>query len=61
MANLTRRLDSQNQAWEHKIETELARTKEITMAGEKIRREKWVRENTKKIKVIILMMIYVYI
>ncbi|XP_017066693.1 centrosomal protein of 131 kDa [Drosophila eugracilis] len=50
VAALTRRLESQNQAWEHRLETELARTKETTMAGEKIRRERWVRENTKKIK-----------
>lgn len=51
VAALTRRLESQNQAWEHKLETEVARVKEITVAGEKIRRERWVRENTKKIKV----------
>ncbi|KAH8375391.1 hypothetical protein KR200_003322, partial [Drosophila serrata] len=51
VAALTRRLESQNQAWEHRLETELAKTKETTMAGEKIRRERWVRENTKKIKV----------
>lgn len=51
VAALTRRLESQNQAWEHRLETELARTKETTLAGEKIRRERWVRENTKKIKV----------
>ncbi|EDW10659.1 centrosomal protein of 131 kDa isoform X1 [Drosophila mojavensis] len=50
VAALTRRLESQNQAWEHRLETELARTKETTLAGEKIRRERWVRENTKKIK-----------
>ncbi|EDV98126.1 GH22846 [Drosophila grimshawi] len=50
VAALTRRLESQNQAWEHRLETELTRTKETTMAGEKIRRERWVRENTKKIK-----------
>ncbi|XP_055372788.1 centrosomal protein of 131 kDa [Condylostylus longicornis] len=47
---LTRRMDSQNQAWEHKLETEVARATETTLAGEKIRRERWVRENTKKIK-----------
>ncbi|KMY92580.1 centrosomal protein of 131 kDa isoform X2 [Drosophila simulans] len=41
VAALTRRLESQNQAWEHRLETELARTKETTMAGEKIRRERW--------------------
>lgn len=51
VAALTRRLESQNQAWEHKLETEITRVKENTMAGEKIRRERWVRENTKKIKV----------
>uniref|UniRef100_A0A0K8V8E0 5-azacytidine-induced protein 1 n=1 Tax=Bactrocera latifrons TaxID=174628 RepID=A0A0K8V8E0_BACLA len=50
VAALTRRLESQNQAWEHKLETEIARVKETTLAGEKIRRERWVRENTKKIK-----------
>ncbi|XP_030381509.1 centrosomal protein of 131 kDa isoform X2 [Scaptodrosophila lebanonensis] len=50
VAALTRRLESQNQAWEHRLETELARAKETTLAGEKIRRERWVRENTKKIK-----------
>lgn len=51
VAALTRRLESQNQAWEHRLETEVTRVKETTMAGEKIRRERWVRENTKKIKV----------
>ncbi|XP_055906450.1 centrosomal protein of 131 kDa isoform X2 [Eupeodes corollae] len=50
VAALTRRLESQNQAWEHKLETEVARVKETTLAGEKIRRERWVRDNTKKIK-----------
>ncbi|KAH8418595.1 hypothetical protein KR222_003412, partial [Zaprionus bogoriensis] len=50
VAALTRRLESQNQAWEHRLETEVTRTKETTLAGEKIRRERWVRENTKKIK-----------
>ncbi|XP_017476876.1 PREDICTED: centrosomal protein of 131 kDa [Rhagoletis zephyria] len=50
VAALTRRLESQNQAWEHKLEAEVARVKEVTLAGEKIRRERWVRENTKKIK-----------
>ncbi|XP_053964329.1 centrosomal protein of 131 kDa [Anastrepha ludens] len=50
VAALTRRLESQNQAWEHKLEAEVERVKEITLAGEKIRRERWVRENTKKIK-----------
>lgn len=47
---LTRRLESQNQAWEHRLETEIVRVKENTLAGEKIRRERWIRENTKKIK-----------
>lgn len=47
---LTRRVDSQNQAWEHKLETEINRTREAVIAGEKIRRERWVKENTKKIK-----------
>lgn len=51
VAALTRRLESQNQAWEHRLETEVTRVKETTLAGEKIRRERWVRENTKKIKV----------
>lgn len=51
---LTRRIESQNQAWEHKLQTETVRVKESTLAGEKIRRERWVRENTKKIKVILL-------
>ncbi|XP_063708686.1 centrosomal protein of 131 kDa [Culicoides brevitarsis] len=46
----TRRLDSQNQAWEHKLKTEIERAKETVMAGEKLRRERWVRDNTKKIK-----------
>ncbi|XP_012162496.1 centrosomal protein of 131 kDa [Ceratitis capitata] len=50
VAALTRRLESQNQAWEHKLESEVTRVKETTLAGEKIRRERWVRENTKKIK-----------
>lgn len=48
---LTRRIESQAQASEHKLQTEIARIKENAMAGEKIRRERWVRENTKKIKV----------
>ncbi|XP_068146347.1 centrosomal protein of 131 kDa isoform X2 [Drosophila tropicalis] len=50
VAALTRRLESQNQAWEHRLDTELTRSKETTLAAEKIRRERWVRENTKKIK-----------
>lgn len=54
VAAINRRLDSQNQAWQHKLDTELVRMKETTLAGEKIRRERWVRENTKKIKVRIL-------
>lgn len=49
--NITRRIDSQNQAWEHKLQTEVSRMKETVLAGEKIKREKWVRDNTKKIKV----------
>lgn len=53
MSALTRRIESQNQAWEHKLQTEIVRVKESTLAGEKIRRERWVRENTKKIKVIL--------
>lgn len=51
---MTRRIESQNQAWQHKLETESARIKETAVAAEKIRRERWVRENTKKIKVIVL-------
>lgn len=51
VAALTRRLESQTQAWEHKLETEIARVKENILASEKIRRERWVKENTKKIKV----------
>uniref|UniRef100_A0A1B0D722 Centrosomal protein of 131 kDa n=1 Tax=Phlebotomus papatasi TaxID=29031 RepID=A0A1B0D722_PHLPP len=47
---ITRRMDSQNQAWEHKLETEISRAKETMSAGEKIRKERWVKENTKKIK-----------
>uniref|UniRef100_A0A1A9UD99 5-azacytidine-induced protein 1 n=1 Tax=Glossina austeni TaxID=7395 RepID=A0A1A9UD99_GLOAU len=50
VAALTRRLESQTQAWEHKLETEIARVKENILASEKIRRERWVKENTKKIK-----------
>ncbi|XP_059608319.1 centrosomal protein of 131 kDa [Phlebotomus argentipes] len=50
VGNMTRRMDSQNQAWEHKLETELSRAKETMSAGEKIRKERWVKENTKKIK-----------
>ena len=50
VSQITRRLDSQNQAWEHRLKTEVDRAKETAIAGEKIRREKWVRENTKKIK-----------
>lgn len=51
MSALTRRLESQHQAAEHKFETEIARVKETALAAEKIRRERWIRENTKKIKV----------
>uniref|UniRef100_A0A1A9WWU9 Centrosomal protein of 131 kDa n=1 Tax=Glossina brevipalpis TaxID=37001 RepID=A0A1A9WWU9_9MUSC len=50
VAALTRRLESQNQAWEHKLESEIVRVKENILASEKIRRERWVKENTKKIK-----------
>lgn len=50
VAQATRRVDSQNQAWEHRMKTEVDKAKEQALAGEKIRREKWVRENTKKIK-----------
>lgn len=50
VSQITRRLDSQNQAWEHRMKTEVDKAKEQAMAGEKIRREKWVRDNTKKIK-----------
>ncbi|KAL7052730.1 hypothetical protein ACKWTF_004984 [Chironomus riparius] len=50
VSQITRRLDSQNQAWEHRLKTEIEKVKEQTIAGEKIRREKWVRDNTKKIK-----------
>lgn len=50
VSQITRRLDSQNQAWEHRMKTEVEKAKEQALAGEKIRREKWVRENTKKIK-----------
>lgn len=50
VTQITRRIDSQNQAWEHRLKTEVERAKETAMAGEKIRRERWVRENTKKIK-----------
>lgn len=50
VTGLTRRLESQNQAWEHKLETELNRTRETIIASEKIRRERWTKENTKKIK-----------
>lgn len=51
VSTLTRRIESQNQSSEHKLQTELARFKETAIVGEKIRRERWVRENTKKIKV----------
>lgn len=50
VSQITRRLDSQNQAWEHRLKAEVERAKEQALAGEKIRREKWVRDNTKKIK-----------
>lgn len=50
VAQITRRIDSQNQAWEHRLKTEVDRVKEQAVAGEKIRRQKWVNENTKKIK-----------
>lgn len=49
---LTRRLESQSIAAEHKLQNEIQRIKETALAAEKIRRERWVRENTKKIKVI---------
>lgn len=48
---LTRRIESQHQSSEHKLQAEIVRVKEAALAGEKIRRERWVRENTKKIKV----------
>lgn len=47
---VSRRIDSQQQANEHKLQAEIARVKETALAGEKIRRERWVRDNTKKIK-----------
>ncbi|XP_053670179.1 centrosomal protein of 131 kDa [Anopheles nili] len=50
VTQLTRRLDSQNQSWEHRLKTELERARDTALAAEKIRREKWMRENTKKIK-----------
>lgn len=50
VTQISRRMDSQNQAWEHRLKTETERAKETANAGEKIRRERWVRENTKKIK-----------
>lgn len=50
---LTRRLESQSIASEHKLQNEIQRIKETALAAEKIRRERWVRENTKKIKVFI--------
>lgn len=50
VSQISRRLDSQNQAWEHRLKTEIEKAKEQALAGEKIRREKWVRDNTKKIK-----------
>lgn len=50
VSQITRRIDSQNQAWEHRLKTEIDKVREQTLAGEKIRREKWVRENSKKIK-----------
>lgn len=48
---LVRRIDSQQQTAEHKLQTEIQRVKETALAAEKIRRERWVRDNTKKIKV----------
>jgi 5-azacytidine-induced protein 1 len=50
VSQITRRIDSQNQAWEHRLKTEVEKAKEQAAAGEKIRRERWVRDNTKKIK-----------
>ncbi|EAT42939.1 AAEL005590-PA [Aedes aegypti] len=50
VTQLTRRIESQNQSWEHRLKTELEKAKDTALAAEKIRREKWVRENTKKIK-----------
>lgn len=49
---MTRRLESQSIAAEHKLQNEIQRIKETALAAEKIRRERWVRENTKKIKVL---------
>lgn len=51
VAALQRRLESQSIAAEHKLQNEIQRIKETALAAEKIRRERWVRENTKKIKV----------
>ncbi|XP_031626285.1 centrosomal protein of 131 kDa isoform X2 [Contarinia nasturtii] len=50
VSGLTRRLESQSMAAEHKLQNEIQRIKETALAAEKIRRERWVRENTKKIK-----------
>lgn len=50
VTGLTRRVESQNQAWEHKLESEVSRTRDAVLASEKIRRERWTKENTKKIK-----------
>lgn len=50
VTQLTRRIESQNQSWEHRLKTELEKSKDTALAAEKIRREKWVRENTRKIK-----------
>lgn len=47
---LSRRVESQNQAWEHKLEAEVNRTRDSVLASEKIRRERWTKEHTKKIK-----------
>lgn len=51
VAAVQRRLESQSIAAEHKLQNEIQRIKETALAAEKIRRERWVRENTKKIKV----------
>lgn len=51
VSGLTRRIESQQQTAEHKLQTEIQRVKETALAAEKIRRERWVRDNTKKIKV----------
>lgn len=51
MRALEDRYASNMKAAEHRHKVELQKVKEMHMAGEKIRREKWIDSKTQKIKV----------